>query len=292
MPSPYTVHKQNAIFGVLIGIALIFSPLYLRFPPMSIILVLAGIWITGKKFSLLVHIWALEQSLSSSPSREDFFDHTSRAALPRQLFWLLLAVAEIDGEADPREKEVVRRFLLERFTDPVSSADLRSWEAKRIPPEQVGPLASSLRRMLSRSERETVFFWCCLVALIDRRFQQSEHDALQAIASGLGFPQYHARRIFLHAKAQIMVEDPRWGNDRGSTGDRFTGGAAGPSHRNRAREILGLDEGASADQIRKAHRELVKRYHPDAHSHLGPVAAEEAATRFREIQEAYELLSA
>ena len=287
MSSPYTAHKQNAIFGVLLGVVLILSPLYLRQPPASLSFVIAGVWFASRSFKRLVHIWALEQSLSSSHSREEFFNHYSRATLPRQIFWLLLAVAEIDGEADAREKEVVRRFVLERFTDPISSADLKSWEAERIPPEQVGPLASNLRQLLSRSERETVFFWCCLVALIDRRFQKSEHDALQDIAQGLDFPQYHARRIFLHAKAQVMVEDARWSD--GSTGETPFTGQTG--RRGRALEILGLGEDASADQIRKAHRELVKRYHPDAHSHLGPVAAEEAATRFREIQEAYELLS-
>ena len=45
------------------------------------------------------------------------------------------------------------------------------------------------------------------------------------------------------------------------------------------------------DEIRSRHRELVKVHHPDAHAHLGPVAAQEATERFREIQSAYELVS-
>ena len=60
--------------------------------------------------------------------------------------------------------------------------------------------------------------------------------------------------------------------------------------RKRALDTLGLEENASPQDIRARHRELVKRHHPDAHVHLGPVAAEEAAARFREIQEAYEML--
>jgi curved DNA-binding protein CbpA len=51
-------------------------------------------------------------------------------------------------------------------------------------------------------------------------------------------------------------------------------------------KVLGLPRGASRDDIRKAHRELVRKYHPDANPE--DPAAEE---RFKEIQRAYEVLS-
>src|SRR5215210_4644392 len=43
---------------------------------------------------------------------------------------------------------------------------------------------------------------------------------------------------------------------------------------------------ASQDDIRKAHRRLVLKYHPDANPH-DPTAAE----RFKQVQHAYEVLS-
>jgi len=52
-------------------------------------------------------------------------------------------------------------------------------------------------------------------------------------------------------------------------------------------KLLGLSRGASQDEIRKAHRSLVREYHPDANP--GDPSAEE---RFKEIQQAYEVLSA
>jgi len=48
--------------------------------------------------------------------------------------------------------------------------------------------------------------------------------------------------------------------------------------------ILQVDSNASQEEIRKAHRRLVLRYHPDA-------SGEPDVEKFREVQEAYEVLS-
>ncbi len=50
--------------------------------------------------------------------------------------------------------------------------------------------------------------------------------------------------------------------------------------------ILGVDKNASADDIKKAYRTLVKKYHPDLHPN-----DKEAAEKFKEINEANEILS-
>ena len=50
-------------------------------------------------------------------------------------------------------------------------------------------------------------------------------------------------------------------------------------------EVLGVPRSATPEQIRDAHRKLAKRYHPDLNK------SPEAAERFKEAQEAYDLLS-
>ena len=51
-------------------------------------------------------------------------------------------------------------------------------------------------------------------------------------------------------------------------------------------KILGLDKGASQDDVRRAYRKLARKYHPDANRE-DPKAEE----RFKEVQHAYEVLS-
>jgi curved DNA-binding protein CbpA len=50
--------------------------------------------------------------------------------------------------------------------------------------------------------------------------------------------------------------------------------------------ILGVSRGATEEDVRKAYRRLAREYHPDANP--GDIKAEE---RFKEIQQAYEILS-
>ena len=51
-------------------------------------------------------------------------------------------------------------------------------------------------------------------------------------------------------------------------------------------EVLGLQKGASADEIKKSYRSLARKYHPDLHPD-----DKDCAEKFKEVNEAYEVLS-
>jgi uncharacterized membrane protein YkvA (DUF1232 family) len=56
--------------------------------------------------------------------------------------------------------------------------------------------------------------------------------------------------------------------------------------------VLGIGRNASAEEIKKAYRQLANKYHPDKVNHLGEEFRELAGRRFNEIQNAYQELMA
>jgi DnaJ family protein B protein 4 len=52
-------------------------------------------------------------------------------------------------------------------------------------------------------------------------------------------------------------------------------------------KILGVDKGASDDDLKKAYRKLAMKWHPDKN----PTNKKEAENKFKQISEAYEVIT-
>ena len=278
----------------LLGIALIaaagfkFVPRVLHIPDslglLTLLLGLVGFHLALSAVTPLVRLITHERRLHSAWS-EAATAAFARASLPRRVYYLLAAVAEADGPMTAAERETVRHFVLERFGDPVHERELQSWETQPLPVVDRIGLAARIATGLGESELDSLFCWCCLVAFADGRFQEHEHNALRDVQKGLGIPAPRARMLFHLARAQFLR------GDRRGEGPAPNAAATGNQRQN-ALEVLGLPADAGPEQIRKRHRELVRRFHPDAQPNLGPVAQREATERFTAIQRAYEVLTA
>lgn len=255
---------------------------------------MTGFWIAVQAIGPLTRLWYRERQIARTAGtapRHGFDD----ASLPRRVFLLLVAVARADGQLRPDERELVRQFLLARLLAPEQQAELRAWEAQALPRPDVAELAARIALTLDPQERATLFSWACTLAFVDGSFRAEEHQALQQVARGLGLQPVLARALFQAARDRWLrqQEAARLRQHRRGQQQRqhYAPGPPGPSERQRALDILGLDQSASPESIRRRHRQLVKQFHPDAQPHLGPVAQQEATERFRAIQRAYELLS-
>lgn len=204
----------------------------------------------------------------------------ARASLPRRIYYLLFAVAQADGPITQSERDLVRTFLLPRF--PVGDHEIRAWERQPLQVNDRVGLAARIAVSLDAAELDTLFCWCAMVTFADGRFRPDEHEALHEIARGLDIPQPRARMLFHLARAQFLA------------GARGGGPAKDPRPANPrvdALAALGLPAHATEAQIRRRHRELVRKFHPDAQPNLGEAAQKEATERFRAIQRAYEVLT-
>ena len=52
--------------------------------------------------------------------------------------------------------------------------------------------------------------------------------------------------------------------------------------------MLGLDNSATDDEVKKAYRRMAMKYHPDKVESMGEEVKKNAEAQFREINEAYE----
>jgi len=60
--------------------------------------------------------------------------------------------------------------------------------------------------------------------------------------------------------------------------------------RDNSYKILEIEKSATDDEVKKAYRKMAKKYHPDKVGHLGEAHKKGAQEKFRQVQQAYELI--
>ncbi len=215
--------------------------------------------------------------------------------------WELLAAAQ----ATARVRRVVEGFDLDPGPDvPTLSRrpDLASFES-----------SLSRLRSASRPVRELAMQGALELAIGSGTLPLAQNLALRMVAEALGLETIQLGALFQERTGAALPDpwDPSepeaWqerlqpGAVRGTGWDDAGPGPAPPPTapkaagdpriaRIKALALLGLEEGASEEDIRKAFRRVSKVHHPDRYSELGPDAAAEATEAFRRIKDAYDFL--
>ncbi len=186
------------------------------------------------------------------------------------LVGILTAMIRADGDVRKEEVATIRRFFSERLGYRGESLEIVRDLIKQFLHQRVD-LDSLCADVARRAEYATrlLLVECLLdVALADGHLHPQEQLVFDRCVGLLGISVADADNI----RAR---------------------GAAGPSTGTRRCsdcEVLGVPADVDEGTVKKAYRELVKKYHPDRVSHLGEEFRELAHKKFLEIQNAYDRL--
>ena len=226
-------------------------------------------WALGGPIGMIVglslgYLWqnaTLDPAFKREPNTEQ--RQTRRGDFNVSLLVLAAAMMRADNRVLKSELEFVRQFLL-RYYDKADVKEmlmvLRDLLQREV---SLGPVCDQIRRHMSHPQRMQLLHFLAGLAEADTEVHPEELRLLE----------YIARRL------NVSLKDL---NSFKATFD---------SDQDRYYRILNVPKDASQEEIKKAYRTLVKRYHPDKLGDIGPAAKKAAEEKFRMVQEAYDKLN-
>ncbi|HSH69903.1 MAG TPA: TerB family tellurite resistance protein [Deferrisomatales bacterium] len=186
------------------------------------------------------------------------------------LVGILTAMIQADGDVRKEEVATIRRFFSERLGYRGESLEIVRDLIKQFLRQRVD-LDSLCADVVQRAEYATrlLLVECLLdVAMADGHLHPQERLVFDRCVGLLGISAADADGIRARSA---------------------TGPSAG-TRRCSDCEVLGVAADGDEATVKKAYRELVKKYHPDRVSHLGEEFRDLAHQKFLEIQNAYDRL--
>lgn len=186
---------------------------------------------------------------------------TSSGDFEVSLLVLAAVVIKSDGDIDKRELDYVRDNFKRMYGEQRANHAFKLFKGimknNNISTRQV---CYQIRRHMDHASRLQLLHFLFGIAKADGNVAEVEMQTIQRIAGYM----YISQRDFESIKAMFYNEVSS------------------------AYKILEVDRNATNDEIKKAHRRLVKKHHPDKLRHLGEEHMKGAEEKFRQIQKAYE----
>ncbi|AUZ78736.1 MULTISPECIES: co-chaperone DjlA [Aeromonas] len=237
---------------------------------------LLGLWI-GHRFDR-----GMGMSFRRAPTQQQ------QAVFFHATFAVMGHIAKASGQVTEQEIRVASN-LMDRMR--LSGEQrVRAQESFRQGKESGFPLRETLAefRRASLGQRDILRFFLEVqlqAAFADGRVEADERAILQTIADELGFSQIELARILAMAEAQMNFFHRQQQGGQGQqrqapTKDRLKD----------AYQLLGVSEGDSDQEIKRAYRKEMSKHHPDklAAKGLPPEMMEMAKEKTQEIQQAWE----
>jgi len=176
---------------------------------------------------------------------------------------------KIDGEVAPVEIQTFKNFFITQLNFQGSSLlwveDLLKKELTKQ--HNLEELIGEINSNFNNETKVVLLELLCQIAYSDFDFSSSEEALIQKISKMMG----------------VMDRDYQYISNRYKK-------SSSDADINKYFKVLGVDKGASQDEIKTAYRTLIKKYHPDVVAHLGEEFKKVNEKKTREITEAYDAL--
>lgn len=229
-------------------------------------------------FPLLIFIFVLFTLFNIINKNSHIYTYTSTQTPEHNKFVELLArisahLMNADGKVEPIEIQTFKNFFVTRLGFSNNALllveDLLKKELKKE--HNLNELADEINHQFNYDLKCVMLDLLYQIAYCDFELHDTEEKMLHEIASLL----------------QISYEDVNFIIRRYQ---RASSGVASSEEEDRYFRILGLQRGATQEEIRDTYRILVKKFHPDVVSHLGEEFKKANETKLKEITEAYQKL--
>ncbi len=178
------------------------------------------------------------------------------------LLSLSAVVIKADGQISQRELDYVRVFFVQQFGKNRANTAFKIFNEKiKKHSLNLPDICNHLRRYTVYEMRLQILHFLFGIANADGRIHQAEENVLREIAKRLNLHQGDFESI----KAMFSTKSPE-----------------------SAYKILEVAPNAPETEIKKAYRQMVKKYHPDKLAGMDEAYIKGAREKFEKVQEAYE----
>jgi len=214
--------------------------------------------------------------------------------------FVLLWIASSDGDIDHSEREFIfahmemgSHNIYDNLVDIINDQKIDNYLI----------VCKILMTQLDASKKELFLSLAIGVSIADNRLAISENHVLRFLADVMNYSPVKFNALYKNMTGSSFPDpgDPSsiqwWKSKSTNKNKQYRESNKSESKKNKtfiskveAHVILGVQQNASVDDIKRAYKRLVQSHHPDRFSSLGPEAEEAAHQMFIRIQSAYKVL--
>ncbi|MBQ4548663.1 MAG: TerB family tellurite resistance protein [Bacteroidales bacterium] len=217
-------------------------------------------WAFGGPLGAIIG-FAIGSAFGNSSNTEEYIGGTTQQRdFNVSLLVLSAAVMKADGSVKKSELDYVKRFFLSNFGQERAEKYILMLREILKQDIQIYDVSQQVGRFVDYSSKLQLLHYLFGIASADGTTHDNEVDVISVISKYMGISSSDFQSI----KAMFVQQVDS------------------------AYKILGIDANATDDEVKKAYREMAKKYHPDKVAYLGDDVRKSAEQKLQEVNEAYD----